>query len=55
MQDYLVVFRVSLMVVPRPVRSPQMNFHGPIPLHLAEAQAGIEEVGAGIGVAVARA
>ena len=34
-QHYLVVLGIDLMVVPRPIRSPQVDFNGPVPFHLA--------------------
>ena len=53
MQNYLVVFGVGLVLVAGPVGGAQVDFHGAVPLHLAQAQAGIQEIGAGVGVAVA--
>ena len=52
-QNYLVVLGVGLVLVAGPVGGAQVDFHGPVPFHLAQAQAGIQEIGAGVGVAVA--
>jgi hypothetical protein len=54
-QYYLVVFGVSLMLMALPVRSSQMDFYRAIPLYFPDLHAGVQKVGASVGIVLAGA